>query len=87
MGYNYFENHDCEFYPCHNMEHLNCLFCFCPLYPDMECGGNFSIIEGKNGDPVKDCSNCTIPHSKECYDYIINKLNNGPKRDEQNESE
>ena len=23
---------------------------------------------------IKDCSNCTLPHKVENYDYIINKL-------------
>jgi len=51
---------------CHNIEPLNCLFCYCPLY-ETECNGNFIILE--NG--VKDCSNCTIPHEPE---FIINYL-------------
>lgn len=73
MSCKYFENRDCEYYPCHDTENLNCMFCFCPLYT-MDCGGNFKMIEGKDGVPVKDCSDCLIPHSKNGYDYIMEKL-------------
>lgn len=65
----YFENIDCEYYPCHQMSHINCLFCYCPLYL-MECGGQYQILD--NG--IKDCSSCLIPHQKNNYDYIVNKL-------------
>lgn len=58
---------------CHNMEgSMNCLLCYCPRY-DMgtECGGNFTILD--NG--VKDCSNCTIPHSPLFVEeYLKHKL-------------
>lgn len=73
MNYKFFQNKDCEFFPCHKSEELNCLFCFCPLY-DMDCGGNFEMIDGENGKKIKDCSNCSLPHSKEGYDYVINRL-------------
>lgn len=36
-----------------------------------KCGGNYKILP--NG--IKDCSNCTIPHSEKGYDYIMEKLN------------
>ncbi len=32
MSYKFFENKDCEFYPCHKVSEQNCLFCFCQLY-------------------------------------------------------
>jgi Zn-finger protein len=73
MNCRYFENRDCEFYPCHKAENLNCLFCFCPLY-NMDCGGNFEIIENEDGDKIKDCSGCIIPHTKSGYDYVIEKI-------------
>lgn len=73
MSYKYFENKDCEFYPCHNTKSLNCLFCFCPLY-DLDCGGNFKMIETNDSKTVKDCSGCLIPHSEKGYEYIINML-------------
>ncbi|MBQ3009245.1 MAG: metal-binding protein, partial [Oscillospiraceae bacterium] len=32
-SFRFFENRDCEYYPCHKTDHpLNCLFCYCPLY-------------------------------------------------------
>lgn len=69
MSYKYFENRSCEYYPCHKLENMNCLFCFCPLYLT-DCGGNFTTLS--NG--VKDCSNCTIPHIESNYEYILAKF-------------
>jgi len=75
MGENYkfIQNTKCEYFPCHkvsNKENFNCLFCFCPLYMLKDnCGGNFSY---KND--VKDCTNCTIPHSPGGYDHIMSKM-------------
>ena len=74
MSSRYFQNKDCEYYPCHGMEEMNCLFCFCPLYPMLDCGGCYTTITGKDGKAVKDCSNCQLPHTKEGYDIIIQNL-------------
>lgn len=67
------QNKKCEYFPCHKgvkKEDFNCLFCFCPLYMlGDKCGGNYII----NND-IKDCTNCTIPHSKGGYDYIMSKM-------------
>lgn len=68
-SYKYFSNKDCEYYPCHDLNEINCLFCFCPLY-SYECGGNFKILD--NGK--KDCSKCNIPHKANGYKCITNKL-------------
>lgn len=73
MSYKFFQNKECEFFPCHKAEKINCLFCFCPLY-GMDCGGNFELIKGEKGELIKDCSKCTIPHSDGGYDYIMEKL-------------
>ncbi len=73
MSYKFFENKECEFYPCHNSERLNCLFCFCPLY-DEDCGGDFELIANSDGEMIKDCSNCVLPHSESGYDYVIEQL-------------
>lgn len=74
MSYKFFQNKECEYFPCHPTEHLedfNCLFCFCPLYSKGEmCGGNFSILS--NG--VKDCSRCIFPHKRENYDRVISAI-------------
>lgn len=74
MSFRYFENRDCPYYPCHKLEHMNCLFCFCPLYRIPDCGGHYVMIPGKDGRRVKDCSGCLVPHRPEGYDYIIRRL-------------
>ena len=47
--YSFFQNRDCEYFPCHqgaDPENFNCLFCYCPLYALGEkCGGNFRYTE------------------------------------------
>ena len=46
MNYQFFQNRDCEFFPCHQgvrKEDFNCLFCYCPLYAlGEDCGGDCS---------------------------------------------
>ncbi len=75
MGYRFFENKECEYYPCHKAEQINCLFCFCPLYGLDDCGGNYKITKGKDGRWIKDCSDCQLPHNPETgYDYVIDRL-------------
>lgn len=48
--YKFFQNKECEYFPCHkvkNTENFNCLFCYCPLYAlGDKCGGNFKYIGG-----------------------------------------
>lgn len=72
-NYKFVQNKKCEFFPCHDVkdkENFNCLFCYCPLYVLKEdCGGDFSYKNGK-----KDCSKCTIPHTKEGYDHVMSKI-------------
>ena len=71
-SYKYFKNTNCKFFPCHKLKDttfFNCLFCYCPLYSDPDCGGNY-IMKGN----IKDCSNCILPHTKKGYDYIQRKL-------------
>jgi len=72
-NYKFCQSKGCEFFPCHSgiaESDFNCRFCYCPLYPYDDCGGNYKILD--NG--VKDCSECKIPHTKGNYEYIINKL-------------
>ena len=73
--YDFFQNKDCEYFPCHKTsdpESFNCLFCFCPLYALGEnCGGNFTYTQ----EGLKDCSNCLIPHKRGNYSLICGKLN------------
>jgi len=73
MGFDFFENKECQFYPCHDFERINCLFCFCPLYCRDDCGGEFKRVE-IDGKMVKDCSECELPHSENGYSYIMSKL-------------
>lgn len=69
----YFQNSECEYFPCHETEHpenFSCLFCYCPLYAlGRKCGGNFVYREGG----IKDCSNCMIPHRPENYGRITSR--------------
>ncbi|MGM9535490.1 MAG: cysteine-rich small domain-containing protein [Intestinibacter sp.] len=74
LSYKFFNNNKCEYFPCHKTndpENFNCLFCYCPLYALKDkCGGNFRYT--KKG--IKDCTNCTLPHKRDNYDYIIGKF-------------
>ena len=81
MSYKYIENRSCEYYPCHNMENMNCLFCYCPLYLT-DCGGSYNILS--NG--IKDCSNCTIPHVEKNYEYILSKFRDAASKKAQQPS-
>ena len=69
--YRFFQNRDCEFFPCHgDVEEtgFNCLFCYCPLYTlGEQCGGAYEYTE--NG--VKSCENCSFPHHRDHYDALI----------------
>lgn len=69
-NYKFFQNLECEYFPCHkgaDGENFNCLFCFCPLYAlGDKCGGNFTYTDSG----IKDCSSCLRPHRKENYDAI-----------------
>lgn len=77
--YKFFQNTECEYFPCHkveNIEDFNCLFCYCPLYRlGKECGGGFVYLESG----VKSCVNCTFPHKRVNYDKVIEKLKNYPE--------
>ncbi|RKD98516.1 cysteine-rich small domain-containing protein [Marinifilum flexuosum] len=73
-NYKFVQNTKCEYFPCHkvkNESEFNCLFCFCPLYMlGDKCGGNFTYTD--NG--IKNCSECTLPHSKNGYDHVMSKM-------------
>lgn len=72
--YDFFQNKECEFFPCHsgaNPETFSCLFCYCPLYALGEnCGGSYRYTE--NG--IKDCTYCLKPHRRENYSDITAKV-------------
>lgn len=70
----YFENRECPYYPCHEgAEHMNCLFCFCPLYHREDCPGNPKYVE-YGGKMEKICTNCTFPHQPDNYDKVMEYL-------------
>ena len=74
MSYRFFQNRECEYFPCHKTakeDSFNCLFCYCPLYPLGEkCGGRFTYTE----IGIKDCSACLFPHCPESYDEICRRF-------------
>lgn len=73
-SYKFFENRACQYYPCHkDIEQLNCLFCYCPLYALRPCPGNPQFME-KNGKSIKVCTGCTFPHRPENYEKVIEIL-------------
>ncbi len=69
----YFENHACKYYPCHDMEHINCLFCYCPFYTREHCPGNPKFVD-KDGIKLKVCTECTFPHDIDHYEKIVKLL-------------
>ena len=72
--YQFFQNRDCEFFPCHagvTEEDFNCLFCYCPLYALGEgCGGSFTYTE----KGVKNCKGCAFPHRRENYAAVLRRF-------------
>ena len=73
-NYDFFQNTECEYYPCHrgaDPKTFSCIFCYCPLYALGEkCGGNFTYTD----EGVKDCSNCMKPHRRKNYEKIMEKM-------------
>lgn len=67
-NFKHFSNKECEYYPCHDLENINCLFCYCPLYLT-DCGGNFVMYNG-----IKDCSHCTLVHDEGSFDFVQKAL-------------
>ena len=69
--YAFFQNRECERFPCHAgvaEEDFNCLFCYCPLYTLGErCGGQFTYTERG----IKSCVGCAFPHVREHYDAVL----------------
>lgn len=71
--YKFIQHKQCEFFPCHkgvDEDKFNCLFCYCPLYALKDkCGGNFTYH-----NDIKDCTHCLIPHHKDNYENVVDKL-------------
>lgn len=73
-SYKFFENRQCEFFPCHKLEgDFNCLFCYCPMYLYEDCPGTGVYVE-KNGIRVKACTDCIFPHKPENYEAVVEFL-------------
>ena len=75
MGsYDFFQNKDCPYFPCHQGmedEKFSCLFCYCPLYAlGDKCGGNFTYT----AQGIKDCTGCLVPHRRENYLKVLSKM-------------
>ena len=72
--YQFFQNKECEFFPCHTgvaEQDFNCLFCYCPLYTlGDKCGGNF-VYTGKG---IKSCEACNFPHHQGNYAAILKRF-------------
>jgi len=70
----YFQNRECEYFPCHegaDPDNFSCLFCYCPLYALGDaCGGAFIYTESG----IKDCSKCLKPHRAENYECMMEKM-------------
>lgn len=76
-SYRFFQNRECKFFPCHEVQDeddFNCLFCYCPLYLDDNCIGSPEYIITGRGQRIKDCSSCLVVHSSEMYDKVIAHL-------------
>ncbi len=76
-SYRFFQNRECKFFPCHEVQDeddFNCLFCYCPLYLDDNCIGSPEYIITGRGQRIKDCSSCLAVHSPEMYDKVIAHL-------------
>lgn len=73
-NYAFFQNKECEYFPCHQgveKSCFNCLFCYCPLYAlGDRCGGRFTYTQ----QGIKDCSACTRPHEKDNYDSVMKQM-------------
>ncbi len=71
--FSFFQNRECEYFPCHatdKPEDFNCIFCYCPLYAlGDRCGGNFRYTE----KGVKDCTGCMVPHVRGNFGRILEK--------------
>lgn len=73
--YDFFQNRECEYFPCHpgaDPDTFSCIFCYCPLYAlGDRCSGSFAYTDRG----IKDCTHCLRPHRRENYGAICEKLN------------
>ncbi len=59
----------CPYYPCH-FSGQRCDYCYCPFYPckDETLG---QWVTGSNGGRVWNCSRCTLLHTPDNADYLL----------------
>lgn len=55
---------------CHQRDSICCLFCYCPLYEQQDCGGDYKIL--RNG--TKDCTDCDRPHTPDFVKKFLMKF-------------
>lgn len=76
-SYKFFQNRECEYFPCHKTdtpETFNCLFCYCPLYRKENCIGTPCYILDGKGQRIRDCSYCMTVHRPEMYEKVLEEL-------------
>jgi len=79
----------CDHYPCHDLEEMNCFFCYCPFYSfcsnlkeddlrwikeEVGLGGYWLDRSDHDLPPVFACEKCTLLHQKEVVDYVRKKM-------------
>ena len=64
----------CEYYPCHDLDVIDCTFCFCSFYPceDDLTGGE--IVTTENGKVVWGCKNCVWIHKPKVAQKVLNEI-------------
>ena len=65
---------ECEYYPCHDLDEMDCTFCFCPFYPCEDTSTGGEIVTTENGDAVWGCKNCTWIHIPEIARKVLNEF-------------
>ncbi len=75
---------NCKYYPCHDLNEIDCTFCFCPFYPcgDARTGGE--IVTAKNGEKVWGCKNCAWIHNPKVAGKILDEISKISKTGEIN---
>lgn len=82
-SYKYFENRECKYFPCHkgyDGNGLNCMFCYCPMYPYEDCPGKPLFKKNSKGLRIKDCEGCGYPHKPENFERIMEFLKEKQQR-------
>jgi Zn-finger protein len=70
-NHKFFENKNCIYYPCHkDIDKVNCLFCFCPLFNTNQC----HVLKIFKKDKRSVCEGCSFPHIPKNYDELMRKL-------------